>query len=114
MHPHIQTKADQSKQGTRVTQWAKETKNDINQLKTKLKQKRPKQSANWGIKQRKQCKQGWWKKRKNSKAKLNRSILIYIIKYYMYLRITITRKEKQKKKKTKQKHRTAECRSRNI
>lgn len=75
----------------------KESKNDIDQLNTELtknlnQETEPKQSANWGIKQRKQT---WWKreserkerkgerkekkarkddKKKNRKAKLNRSI----------------------------------------
>ena len=61
-HTHLHTSTNQNRPEQagckRVTQRAKETKTDINQLKTKLKQKRPKQSANWGIKQSKQSKDG--------------------------------------------------------
>jgi len=49
-HTHLHTSTNQNRPEQagckRVTQRAKETKTDINQLKTKLKQKRPKQSAN--------------------------------------------------------------------
>ena len=49
-----QAKVDEVQESDPVS---KGKRNDINQLKTELKQKRPKQSASWGIKQRKQCKQ---------------------------------------------------------
>ena len=61
MHPYTyernQSTANKPKY-KKVTQWTKEDKNEINQLKTKLKQKiKPKLESNRGIKQRKQSKQ---------------------------------------------------------
>ena len=72
-----------------MTQQVKETKSVIDQIKTKLTKKinqetKPKQNANWGIKQKKKKKKknqtnNLMKKRKknkkkNRKAKLNRSM----------------------------------------
>ena len=63
-----------------MTQQAKEAKNDINQLKTKLakthRKAKPKHGTNWRIKQQKQNKLTSMvrkrKKRKNRKSRLNR------------------------------------------
>ena len=70
-----------------MTQQVKETKSVIDQIKTKLTKKinqetKPKQNANWGIKQKKKKKNKTNKlmkkrkknKKKNRKAKLNRSM----------------------------------------
>ena len=70
-----------------MTQQVKETKSVIDQIKTKLTKKinqetKPKQNANWGIKQKKKkknqtnnlMKKRKKNKKKNRKAKLNRSM----------------------------------------